>query len=165
MERSEKRRPITITPMTCHWSQSRFSMSSAQNDEESILALDGGVDDRDSASSSSSEGVDNPPAQAPSRASQLYQTPDARSHTSSIGQRVKNKLIKLSGGRVCILTKESTPLVSIEAAHLVPRAAAGTLVHPHCPRSIRLTSGMIIASQARVFLWPKLQTTAHRYDR
>ncbi|KAJ7925788.1 hypothetical protein B0H13DRAFT_2654195 [Mycena leptocephala] len=68
-------------------------MSSAHNDEESILALDGGVDDRDSASSSSSEGVDNPPAQAPSRTSQLYQTPDARSHTSSIGQRVKSNLV------------------------------------------------------------------------
>ncbi|KAJ7302597.1 hypothetical protein DFH08DRAFT_905031 [Mycena albidolilacea] len=103
-------------------------MSSSHNNGESILALDGGVDDRDSASSSSSEGVDDPPAQAPSQTSQLYETPDTRSHTSSIGQRVKNKLTRLSGGRVCILTKESTPKVSIEAAHLVPRAASGTLL-------------------------------------
>ncbi len=94
---------------------------SSRNDDEDILALDGGVDDRDSVSSSSSESVDNAPVQAPSRASQPYETPDARSHTSSIGQRVKNKLTKLSGGRICILTKESTPQVSIEAAHLVPR--------------------------------------------
>ncbi|KAF7372328.1 HNHc domain-containing protein [Mycena venus] len=102
--------------------------SSSHNDDEGILALDNGVDDRDSASSSSSEGADDPPAQAPSQTSQLYVTPDARSHTSSIGQRVRNKLTTLSGGRVCILTKESTPKISIEAAHLVPRAASGTLL-------------------------------------
>ncbi|KAF7371785.1 hypothetical protein MVEN_00035200 [Mycena venus] len=102
--------------------------SSSHNDDEGILALDNGVDDRDSASSSSSEGADDPPAQAPSQTSQLYVTPDARSHTSSIGQRVRNKLTRLSGGRVCILTKESTPKISIEAAHLVPRAASGTLL-------------------------------------
>ncbi|KAJ7279802.1 hypothetical protein C8J57DRAFT_1304179 [Mycena rebaudengoi] len=103
-------------------------MSASQNDNDSILGLDRGVDDRSSASSSSSVGVDNAPAQGPSRTSQLYQTPDARSHTSSIGQRVKDKLTELSGGRICILTKESTPQVSIEAAHLVARATPGKLL-------------------------------------
>ncbi|KAJ6468753.1 hypothetical protein C8R45DRAFT_1218638 [Mycena sanguinolenta] len=100
---------------------------SDDGNRENILDFDGGVDDRDSASSSSSEGVDNPHDQPPST-SQLYATPDGRSYTSSIDQRVKNKLMRLCGGRVCILTKESTPQVSIEAAHLVPRAASGTLL-------------------------------------
>ncbi|KAJ7091589.1 hypothetical protein C8R44DRAFT_750495 [Mycena epipterygia] len=53
-------------------------------------------------------------------------------------QRIKNKLTKLSSGHVCILTKESTPQVSIEAAHLVPHITSGTPVHPDPPRSIRL---------------------------
>jgi hypothetical protein len=105
-------------------------MPSSHNDTD-IFEEDGGADDRASLSSSSSGSAYVEPKRVKSRPDQLYQTPDARSQTSSIGQRAKDKLIELSGGRICILTKESTPEVSIEAAHLVPRATSGKIVHPH----------------------------------
>ncbi|KAJ7073932.1 hypothetical protein C8F01DRAFT_1098734 [Mycena amicta] len=91
--------------------------SSSHIDGESILDFDGGVDDRESESSCSS-----------SARSSRWRLDETRSHTSSLRQRVKNKLTDLSGGRVCILTQESAPQVSIKAAHLVPRATSGALL-------------------------------------
>ncbi|KAJ7263261.1 hypothetical protein B0H12DRAFT_1321722 [Mycena haematopus] len=63
--------------------------------------------------------------QAPARAANLlYATPQARSATSSIGTRAKEKLEKVSPRkRCCIVTNEEYPRGAIEAAHLLPRAA------------------------------------------
>jgi hypothetical protein len=112
-----------VVDKMCHGSQ----MSSSRHDTD-IFEEDGGVDDRVSLSSGSSYSEVAP---APSRPDQLYQTPDARSQTSSIGRHAKAKLTRLSGGRICLLTRESTPEISIEAAHLLPRATPGKMVHPY----------------------------------
>ncbi|KAJ6605901.1 hypothetical protein B0H10DRAFT_1956982 [Mycena sp. CBHHK59/15] len=63
--------------------------------------------------------------QAPTRAANLlYATPQARSASSSIGTRAKEKLEKVSPRkRSCIVTNEKFPRAAIEAAHLLPRAA------------------------------------------
>ncbi|KAJ7798492.1 hypothetical protein B0H14DRAFT_2617835 [Mycena olivaceomarginata] len=58
----------------------------------------------------------------------LYRTPDGRSQASFVGQPARKKLTRISGGRICIVTNESDPRVSIEAAHLVPRSTLKDLL-------------------------------------
>ncbi|KAJ7137188.1 hypothetical protein C8R44DRAFT_768594 [Mycena epipterygia] len=96
-------------------------MSSTPTLEDS----DGGLDDRESLSSDEEWASTSDEASHPARP---YSTPDGRSQASSVGRRAKEKLTALSGGRICIMTRESAPEVSIEAAHLLPRSTTGKLL-------------------------------------
>ncbi|KAJ7867464.1 hypothetical protein B0H13DRAFT_2065373 [Mycena leptocephala] len=56
-------------------------------------------------------------------------TPQARSVTSQIAHEAKVKLIRVSpNGRRCIVTNETTPEVTIEAAHLLRRSTKDDLL-------------------------------------
>ncbi|KAJ7893004.1 hypothetical protein B0H13DRAFT_2037729 [Mycena leptocephala] len=63
------------------------------------------------------------------RAASVYETPQARSVTSQIAHEAKVKLIRVSpNGRRCLVTKETTPEVTIEAAHLLRRSTKDDLL-------------------------------------
>lgn len=63
------------------------------------------------------------------RAASVYETPQARSVTSHIAHEAKVKLIRVApNGRRCIITNETTPEVTIEAAHLLRRSTKDDLV-------------------------------------
>ncbi|KAJ6521866.1 hypothetical protein B0H19DRAFT_1203344 [Mycena capillaripes] len=63
------------------------------------------------------------------RAASVYETPQARSVTSQIAHEAKVKLIRVSpNGRRCIVTNETTPEVTIEAAHLLRRSTKDDLL-------------------------------------
>ncbi|KAJ7177418.1 hypothetical protein C8R43DRAFT_942690 [Mycena crocata] len=63
------------------------------------------------------------------RAASVYETPQARSVTSHIAHEAKVKLIRVSpNGRRCIVTNETTPEVTIEAAHLLRRSTKDDLL-------------------------------------
>jgi hypothetical protein len=95
--------------------------------------FDDDIGDRDSLSSSDDENNDTnfaPSDKAPSlKPPSVYQTPQARSVASSIANAAREKLVQVSpNGRRCIVTNEEAPLVTIEAAHLLPRATRHELV-------------------------------------
>ncbi|KAF7372381.1 HNH endonuclease [Mycena venus] len=63
------------------------------------------------------------------RAASVYETPQARSVTSQIAHEAKVKLIRVSpNGRRCLVTNETTPEVTIEAAHLLRRSTKDDLL-------------------------------------
>ncbi|KAJ6528018.1 hypothetical protein B0H19DRAFT_1243091 [Mycena capillaripes] len=86
---------------------------------------DGGLEDRESLSSEEEWASTSDKA---SHSARPYSTPDGRSQASSVGRRAKEKLTALSGGRICLMTRESAPEVSIEAAHLLPRSVTAQLL-------------------------------------
>ncbi|KAJ7619957.1 hypothetical protein DFH06DRAFT_1234517 [Mycena polygramma] len=82
---------------------------------------DDGDEGRESQSSSdldSRDGDLEASTRPPSLTLNAYLTPDARSTTSSVAHRAKEKLARLCGGRKCIVTNESAPHASIELAIL-----------------------------------------------
>ncbi|KAJ6514016.1 hypothetical protein DFH09DRAFT_1333165 [Mycena vulgaris] len=82
-----------------------------------------------SSSDSSYTPSQKPPSQkAPSNRRGLYRTPDGRSQVSSVGAPARKKLTTLSGGRICVITREFAPEVSIEAAHLMPRSTPSSML-------------------------------------
>ncbi|KAJ7633811.1 hypothetical protein DFH06DRAFT_1479419 [Mycena polygramma] len=90
---------------------------------------DDGDEGRESQSSSdldSRDGDLETSTRPPSLTLNAYLTPDARSTTSSVAHRAKEKLARLCGGRKCIVTNESAPRASIEVAHLLPRSTTAT---------------------------------------
>ncbi|KAJ7300473.1 hypothetical protein DFH08DRAFT_1090579 [Mycena albidolilacea] len=103
--------------------------------DDEVFSLSGrdafSLSGRESLSSSDSSYTPSqrPPSQkAPSNRRGLYQTPEGRSQVSAVGAPAKKKLTTVSGGRVCIITREFGPEVSIEAAHLVPRSTPSPML-------------------------------------
>lgn len=96
--------------------------------------FDADDDERYALSSSDGRGsVYSPSEEARSvhsaRVASVYETPQARSVTSHIAQEAKAKLIRVSpDGRRCIVTNDTTPEATIEAAHLLRRSTKNEVV-------------------------------------